>query len=392
MAALTDLDSLLERINAEGRAVARAEAASVMLYDEATGELYFRVAHGDSGDQEQLKRKVRLKPGQGIAGAAAQERRAIHVPDVNQDARFFRDADVMTQFHTRSILAVPMVERNQLIGVLEVINKTDGSDFSPLDQYVLEMFSAIAASAVVNARLIEQQIRTERLAAIGQAIAGLTHHIKNILTGLNSSAELIELALNNGNVSLVEKTWPVLRRSTARISNFVQDLLLYAKPRKPMIEACDIRHIIVDACETMRDLFARKNMAMDMNVADDIAIIYADPDALFRCLMNVINNAADAIPDTDGRISIIARSLSKGRMEVIVADNGPGIPPEMRESIFEIFVSTKGSRGTGVGLACAQKIAREHGGDIALVASDVGACFQIIIPIEKPHQHEEEVS
>ena len=236
MTALTDLDTLLERISEEGRAVARAEAASVILYDEMTNELYFRVALGDSGDQETLKREVRLKLGQGIAGVTAQERVSIHVPDVRQDPRFYGNADQMTQFQTRNILAVPMVERNRLVGVLELVNKLDDDSFSPLDQYVMEMFGSVAASAVVNARLIEEQIKTTRLAAIGQAIAGLTHHIKNILTGLNSSAELIEMGLERNNTELVMKTWPVLRRSTHRISNFVQDLLLYAKPRKPVIE------------------------------------------------------------------------------------------------------------------------------------------------------------
>ena len=383
MTALTDLDTLLERISEEGRAVARAEAASVILYDEVTDELYFRVALGDSGDQETLKREVRLKPGQGIAGAAAQERVTIHVPDVTRDDRFYGNADEMTRFQTHNILAVPMIERNKLVGVLELVNKLDGEAFSPLDQYVMEMFGAVAASAVVNARLIEEQIRTTRLAAIGQAIAGLTHHIKNILTGLNSSAELIEMALENNNTALVKKTWPVLRRSTHRISNFVQDLLLYAKPRKPMIESCQVHRIIVDACETMRDLFDRKHVAVDIDVPEGVDPIQADPEALYRCLMNLVTNAADAVPDNNGVIHITATRTAEKFLEIQIADNGPGIPPDMRDSIFEIFFSTKGTHGTGLGLASARKIAREHGGDLVLVDRDDGACFKLILPLEK---------
>ncbi len=382
MTALTDLDTLLERISEEGRAVARAEAASVILYDEMTNELYFRVALGDSGDQETLKREVRLKLGQGIAGVTAQERVSIHVPDVRQDPRFYGNADQMTQFQTRNILAVPMVERNRLVGVLELVNKLDDDSFSPLDQYVMEMFGSVAASAVVNARLIEEQIKTTRLAAIGQAIAGLTHHIKNILTGLNSSAELIEMGLERNNTELVMKTWPVLRRSTHRISNFVQDLLLYAKPRKPVIETCQIHRIIVDACETMRDLFDRKNVAVEIHVPEGVDPIQADPDALYRCLMNLVTNAADAVPEKDGRITITANRIPGGRLEIMVADNGPGIPEGMRDSIFEIFFSTKGTQGTGLGLACARKIAQEHGGDITLLHPEFGACFKLTLSVD----------
>ena len=383
MTALTDLDTLLERISEEGRAVARAEAASVILYDEMTDELYFRVALGDSGDQETLKREVRLKPGQGIAGAAALELVTIHVPDVKKDPRFYGDADEMTRFETRNILAVPMIERNRLVGVLELVNKLDGEVFSPLDQYVMEMFGAVAASAVVNARLIEEQIKTTRLAAIGQAIAGLTHHIKNILTGLNSSAELIEMGLDSGNHDLVQKTWPVLRRSTHRISNFVQDLLLYAKPRTPIIEKCEVQRIIVDACETMRDLFDRKNVSVEIQVPASIGPIYADPDALYRCLMNLVTNAADAVPETQGHIVISARKTEDGCLEIEVADNGPGIPQNMRDNIFEIFFSTKGTHGTGLGLACARKIAQEHGGDLILLEPERGARFRITLPVEE---------
>ncbi len=381
MAALTDLNTLLERISEEGRLVARAEAASVMLYDERTEELYFFVALGDSGDQEVLKREVRLKLGQGIAGAAARERATIHVPDVERDSRFFRGADKASRFQTRTILAVPMIERNRLIGVLELVNKIGDKSFSPLDQHVMEIFSSVAASAVANARLIEQQIKNERLAAIGQAIAGLTHHIKNILTGLNSSAELIDLAMARDNGALVKKTWPVLRRSTYRISNFVQDLLTFVKARKPMTQACDAHHLLIEVCETMRDLVDKKKIALNVEVSENLPPLKADPDALFRCLMNLVGNAVDAVPEKSGAIHISARQSRQDNVDIYITDNGPGIPADMREKVFEIFFSTKGTRGTGLGLACAAKIAQEHGGDLALLESAKGACFCLSLPV-----------
>ncbi len=386
MAALTDLDSLLERISEEGRAVAYAEAASVMLYDEAADELYFRVALGDSGDQEALKREVRLKRGQGIAGAAAREEVSILVDDVDRDPRFFREADAMSRFRTRSILAVPMIERNKLVGVLELLNKVDGGSFTPMDQHVMEMFSAVAASAVVNARLIEQQIKTERLAAIGHAIAGLTHHIKNILTGLNSSAELIDMALNAGNMAQVTKTWPVLRRSAQRISGFVQDLLIFAKPRTPVIRQCEALRIVADVGETLRDAFERKHIALEVRPGEGVDPILADPDALFRCLINLVTNAADAVPESGGRVEISLNRTPQGWLEITITDNGPGIPAEMRERVFELFFSTKGVRGTGLGLASAAKIALEHGGALVLLDVPGGAAFRLSLPVNIPVQ------
>ena len=383
VAALTDMNVLLERISEEGRILACAEGASVMLYDEKTDELRFQVVLGESGDREALKREVRLKRGQGIAGAAAQAGRTIHVPDVEKDARFFKGADAASRFHTRDVLALPMFDRGRLIGVLELVNKTGDGSFTELDRHVMEMFSSLAAATVVSARRIEKEIETERLAAIGHAIAGLTHHIKNILTGLMSSAEVIDIALQAGDTASVKETWPVLGRSVKRISNFVQDLLFVAKPGKPILGECFAPQVVTEACETMRDLFQQKKIAVEIQVDDSPAPLYADQDALLRCVMNLIGNAMDAVPEESGRITVTVRNLSGDMLEIMVADNGPGIPADVRDKIFDIFFSTKGGRGTGLGLACSAKIAREHGGSLELSDTIKGACFRLTLPVMK---------
>lgn len=390
VAALTDLDVLLERISEEGRILACAEAASVMLYDERTDELRFQVVLGDSGDREALKREVRLKRGEGIAGAAALEGRTIHVPDVEQDERFFRGADAASHFHTRNILALPMFDRSRLVGVLELVNKAGDGAFTELDRHVMEMFSALAASTVVSAHRIEKEIKTERLAAIGQAIAGLTHHIKNILTGLTSSAELIEIALQTDDTASIRKTWPVLGRSIRRISNFVQDLLFVAKPGKPILGECFTPQVVTEACEAMRDLFQQKKISLEVRVDENAAPVYADQEALLRCVMNLIGNAMDAVPEESGRILVTVRNYSVEMQEITVFDNGPGVPAEARDKIFDIFFSTKGARGTGLGLACSAKIAKEHGGSLELLDTMEGACFRLTLPVMKSTIEKEE--
>ncbi len=313
----------------------------------------------------------------------------IHVPDVEQDGRFFRGADVATRFHTRNILATPMFDRGRLVGVLELINKIGGDSFTPLDQHVMEMFSALAASTVVSARMIENEIKTERLAAIGHAIAGLTHHIKNILTGLISSAELIEMALQNDDMTSIKKTWPVLGRSIKRISNFVQDLLFVAKPGRPMLRECYLPQVVTEACETMGDLFQQKKIVLEVEAEEDLSLVRADQDALLRCIMNLVGNAMDAVPEKSGRIVITMRNHTEEFVEITVVDNGPGVPPELREQIFDIFFSTKGGRGTGLGLACSAKIALEHGGKLLLLENTEGACFQLTLPAIKKNGIEE---
>ena len=102
LTAIPDLDTLLTRIAEESCGVAGAEAASVMLHDNVTGELYFQVAVGESGDQETLKEEIRLQPGQGVAGAAAELRECIVVDDATKDKRVYREADIASSFETRN--------------------------------------------------------------------------------------------------------------------------------------------------------------------------------------------------------------------------------------------------------------------------------------------------
>ena len=380
MGALTDLDALLVRISEESRSVAGAEAASVILYDEGTNELYFEVALGETGDQELLKREIRLKMGQGIAGCAAEARATLNISDAGGDPRFFRDADSASQFQTRNLLAVPMIERGRLIGVLEVLNKVGADTFSPLDVHVMEMFSGIAAAAVANARLIEREIKTERLAAIGQAIAGMTHHIKNIITGLNSSAELIDLSLERGSREVMDRTWPVLKRSVRRISNFVQDLLALSKPRKPMRHECDLAVLVKEASDSVSDLFRAKNIELSVDLSGVDGKVWLETDSIFRCMLNLLGNAADALPAAGGRVWVRAWSTPPDTLEMEIADDGPGIPSEVRENIWDPFFSTKGARGTGLGLATTAKAIQEHEGTITLARSGFGACFHIVLP------------
>jgi len=130
---INDLDTLLGRIMEESKQVAHAEACSLMLYDPESEELFFRVALGESGDQEALKQAIRLKLSEGIAGVAAANRESINVQDAPADQRWSNAADQASHFETRSILAVPLIDKDVLVGVVEVLNKIGGGPFTNTD-------------------------------------------------------------------------------------------------------------------------------------------------------------------------------------------------------------------------------------------------------------------
>ena len=384
ISAVTDLESLLERIMEESKEVARAEACSLMLYDRVNQELYFQVAQGKTGDQQALKSRVRLKLGQGIAGVAAATRTSINVRDVANDTRFYSDADEVSHFKTRNLLAVPLVDRDDLIGVLEVVNKIGDEAFSDTDLHVMEMFSSLAATAIANARLIEENLASARMAAIGQAVAGLSHYTKNIITGMIGSSELIDQGLTLNDIAMLQRCWPVFKRSTNRIYEIVQDMLAFSKTRRPNYEACDIAHLISDAAQNFTGLLARKEVAISIH-ANLQRPVYVDSTGMFRCLLNLLTNAGDAVPSGSGKIDVSARLNAAGDLVLEIADNGPGVPQSDKVRIFEPFYSTKGSQGTGLGLAVTHKIVEEHSGSITVERGpEGGALFRILIPQQQP--------
>lgn len=384
MAEITDLKQLLNLILVESKQVIGAEASSLMLYDHSTDELFFEVALGEKGDQV---KEIRLKVGEGIAGACAADRKTIVANDVSQDSRHYKKADKVSTFVTRNVLATPMVRKDKLIGILEVLNKLDDQPFIDSDVKVLEFFADHAAIAVENALLVEANVRAERLAALGQAVASISHYVKNILAGIRGSASLIEHGLKNDNFDLVRDAWPILGRSNDKISNLVQDMLTYSKEREPELQKAHMNELVKDVCQMMETTATEKGVVVEARLAEDMPWSMFDKSRLHDAILNIVSNGIQAIGDgTAGRVVIKTNyNAVDSKIAVAIQDNGPGIPDEVKAKIFEPFFSTKGSKGTGLGLAVSQKVVREHGGDIVL-SSEVGngASFLIWLPYLAP--------
>jgi len=152
------LSELLETVTRLASEVVRAETGSLLLMDQATGELFFDVALGEKGGALQ---QVRLKSGEGIAGWVAENKKPAVVNDTSKDPRWAQKADITSQFKTKAVLAVPMMVKDKLVGVMEAINRADGSPFVETDVQILETFAAQAAIAIENARLFES-VRQEK--------------------------------------------------------------------------------------------------------------------------------------------------------------------------------------------------------------------------------------
>lgn len=383
-ALVTDVDTVLDQILTESRQVADAEGCSLLLCEQDADTLFFYRAYGEEGDPEALKGRVRLKPGEGIAGEVAAQHESIIVNDAESDPRVYREAEQISQVSVRTLLAVPMLRDGVLVGVLELINKRGPGGFTEADQHIMEVFSTLAASAIMTARLVEENIRAARLAAVGQAVAGMSHYTKNILAGLHGSIELIDEGLDSGDEEVLKRGWDVLKRSAERLSNVVEDMLAYSKDRTPTIMRADLKAIIREVVESFQLLSHRKRPQLTVNADTLPELISIDSRGMHRALLNLMNNAGDAIPDTHGKVELTAYCDDGDGLVVEVHDNGPGIPAADVPKIFDPFYSTKGSGGTGLGLAVTKKIVTEQAGTLRVERSPLGgAAFHIRIPPER---------
>jgi signal transduction histidine kinase len=231
-------------------------------------------------------------------------------------------------------------------------------------------------------------VQAERLAAIGQTVASLSHHIKNILQGIRGGSYLIEMGLTDHDESVVQKGWAIVEKNQNKISQLVLDMLTFSKEREPELTASNLNQVAADVVELMQSRANDLGVELHYQPGEPMPLLVFDPEGIHRAVLNVVTNALDAAAETPqgGRVEVATFYLPEtARLQVLVSDNGPGIPAEHLGKLFSPFVSFKGSRGTGLGLPVSQKIVSEHGGRI-LVQSEPssGSRFTLDIPAVQP--------
>jgi signal transduction histidine kinase len=227
-------------------------------------------------------------------------------------------------------------------------------------------------------------LQSERLAAIGQTIATLSHHIKNILQGIRGGSYLVEMGLDNDDLAVLQKGWDIVRRNQNKISSLVMDMLSFSKEREPDPVPSDLVSLIDDILETVRQRVDEGSVTVHWKRPTGLPRLLFDPEGMSRAVLNVVSNALDAVEGHHApRVDIAAEcDTAAGRVRITVTDNGAGIDAETLADIFNLFVSTKGAKGTGLGLTVSRKILREHGGDIVATSSPGhGSTFVLEFPL-----------
>jgi signal transduction histidine kinase len=231
----------------------------------------------------------------------------------------------------------------------------------------------------------EQLVDAERMAAIGQTVAGLSHAIKNIAGGLKGGAFVLEKGIELGEQKYLLQGWEMIKGNVDKITNLSLDLLNYAKDSRPEFQECDPLKPVREVVELMRPRARELGIELRTQLEKDIGTCFLDPDLIHHSLLNLLTNALDAcIDDSDKKIEKVkVRAIKKPGwgVEYRVEDNGSGMTPEVKKKIFQSFFSTKGTDGTGIGLMITKKIIDEHKGEIlAESKAGKGSTFVIRLP------------
>lgn len=236
-------------------------------------------------------------------------------------------------------------------------------------------------------RLEHELLRNERMATIGQTVAGVAHGVKNILHGFKGGSYLVDLGIQKNDSERLSKGWEMIKRNIGRTSDLVLDLLSYSKERDPECEICQPNAIIGDVCELMKNMADQYKVRLTTDLDPRIKSVSIDPRTLHQCLTNLISNAIDAClfdenPNKKWSVEVKTAFTSDDHICFTVSDNGTGMNEEVQKKLFTSFFSTKGHRGTGLGLLVTRKLVEEHGGDIEVSSEkNIGTRFTIKLPV-----------
>ncbi len=383
-----DLPSLLGSIVAVAAEITGSEGASILLYDPTTRLLRFEAI---PPDQDPALKKLSVPVDSSVAGWVFSAATPLIINDARSDARIYREVDRQIRFETRSILGVPLIVKQEPIGVLEAVNKLADQDYTEPDQIALETLAAQAAIAIENARLLaklheanQELMRLDRMKSDFIAIA--SHELRTPLGLILGHATFLTELVDEQHRDQIE----VIVRSAERLKAIVEDMARISHQEEGQSR---VRHrpfslgVLVQTLVTrFRQLAKEKKIELDFDVPEgESLMVEADRDKIEIALTNLIRNAI-AFTDEGGQVGVMAEG-SEDYVKVFVADSGIGIPAGDIDRVFQRFFQveshlTRKHGGMGLGLSIAKAMVEMHHGQIWCESKvGVGSLFCIMLPV-----------
>jgi signal transduction histidine kinase len=249
-------------------------------------------------------------------------------------------------------------------------------------------FTIEMSTDITEMKLLEKEkLQAERLAAVGETVAGLAHGIKNVLMGLEGGVYVVRTGMMKADSERILRGWEIVEENIERISAFVKEFLDFAKGRTAEVELVDPNLIATKVTELFRETARLAGIDLKSDLPPDIWPARLDEEGIHTCLVNLVSNALDAcdMSDRSGGHVLVSTAERDGTLVFEVADDGTGMDAEIGKKVFTNFFSTKDSeRGTGLGLLTTKKVVQQHGGKVSFESTEgVGSVFRLEFPRDR---------
>lgn len=368
------LDELLEGVLARAMHAIDAEAGSILLEDETTGDLRFRCAVG--GDPNAVKR-LKIPAGSGICGWVAAHGEPQIVNDVTQDGRHSATIAEEVGYRPRSVLCVPLMlgERG---GALELLNKAQGrAGFTDDDLKLASVIAGHVSTSIRLARARERRELQERLSTIGQLLSSVLHDLRGPMTVITGYARFLgEEADSTERARLVQS----IQRQVELINAMTGEILAFARgDTKLWVRKVYLREFFEELVQQLKLQLDGRGLEVELRLHDH-GVAWLDQHKVQRAVHNLARNAAQAMQGKRGHFVIEVERDPSGALLMHFSDDGPGIAESIRERVFESFTTHGNPGGTGLGLAIVRKVVDDHGGKIHLESRPGHTVFTISLP------------
>ncbi|NJN80442.1 MAG: GAF domain-containing protein [Anaerolineales bacterium] len=371
LASTLDLDILLSRIVHAAAEICGAEAASILLYDDTSRQLYFQVS---TNMDESTRRGITVPLEGSIAGWIVNNRKPVRITNAHDDSRFYSNVEAITGLTTQSLLGVPLITKNKIVGVLEALNKHRGK-FSDNDESMLLVLGAQAAVAIENTRLFQQS----------DLISEFVHELRTPLSSLSTATYL----LLRPEMSQEQRDQIInnIHGETMRLNALASSFLDLARLESGRVQFRKTVFSLADLLYECKDVMSSKafedNIQLRVESPEGLPLLEADRDKIKQVLLNLLSNAIK-YNRPNGTVMLRAEARET-EIAIFVQDTGIGIPEEALPHLFEKFYRVREhetrTSGTGLGLSICKQIIYGHGGRIEVKSKpSVGTAFILYLP------------
>lgn len=377
------LGDILEEIVKTTAELMNAPICSIYLLRE-DGSLLVRSNLGTP----EIKGQAPFVMGKGIPGWVAKTGEMVALADATTDDRYSHRLSNL-ELGCRAYICAPLRIQEDIIGVMSA-RKRERHVFSDSECKLFETLCKQVSIVIEKSRMYDDKLKAERLAAVAVSLSGVAHYIKNVLFTSQIGERLVDQGLREGgDIKLAQQGWRSLQEATGKIRKLVESMLAYCRETKLEFQSANLNALITDLLSKVRQHAEARQIRLETELDPELGSVRIEPDAMYDALLNLVTNGMDAIPEgRPGTVRVVTRRMpGQSSFKIVVSDDGVGIPEEIGEEIFNLFFSTKGEGGTGIGLAATRKVIEGHGGTVEFTSAvGKGTDFTIYLPLWGPEE------